>query len=155
MASPSDNQAERMTAYLDAELDAAETEAFERWLDDSPQARTELEDLRRVMQLVGKLGAVEAPPDFAEKVARKIRRRASFDRDSGLLGLITLPFQVICIIVILTIAALNMMAQLESQPQAIEPERVANEEPGADSAGPSPDGGLEPTQDRAPLPVVP
>lgn len=145
MSSPNDNQAERMTAYLDAELDASEAEAFERYLDDEPQARSELEDLRKVMQLVGKLGAVEAPPDFVEKVARKVRRRATFDRGGGLLGLVTLPFQVICIIVILTIAALNMMAQLESEPQSVE----------RDAAAEAADEAHRDEGEPAPLPVVP
>jgi anti-sigma factor RsiW len=146
MSSSSDNQAERMTAYLDAELEASEAEAFERYLEDEPQARSELEDLRKVMQLVGKLGAVEAPPDFVEKVARKVRRRATFDRDGGgLLGLVTLPFQVICIIVILTIAALNMMAQLEAQPQAVERDAAAEADDEAEQADDAP----------PPRPIVP
>lgn len=120
MATPNDSSAEQMTAYLDAELDGAEVAEFERYLDESPEAREELEDLRRVMQLVGVLGNVEAPPDFTDRVVRKIRRRALMERDGGLLGLVTLPFQVICIVVILVVAALNLMAQLDATPQEIE-----------------------------------
>lgn len=146
MAIPNDNSAERMTAYLDAELDAAEAEQFEQFLDESPEARAELEDLRKVMKLVGSLGEVEAPPDFAEKVSRKIRRRAILDPSGGLLGLVTLPFQVICIVVILVIGALNMMAQLDAQPQAVE------RDPAAD---PSAENGRQDGQgEDAPLPIV-
>jgi anti-sigma factor RsiW len=129
MAPPNDNSAERMTAYLDAELDATEAREFEEFLDESPEAREELEDLRKVMKLVGSLGDVEAPPDFAEKVTRKIRRRAMLDPTSGLLGLVTLPFQVICIVIILVIGALNMMAQLDAQPQAVERDPAADPDP--------------------------
>jgi anti-sigma factor RsiW len=120
MATPKESSAELMTAYLDAELDPAESEAFESFLADSPEAQEELEDLRKMVQLVGKLEHVEAPPDFYEKLNRKIRRRQAFERDSGLLGLLTLPFQVVCIIVILTVAAMYMMAQLDAQPQSVE-----------------------------------
>jgi anti-sigma factor RsiW len=145
MATPNDNSAERMTAYLDAELDAAESEQFEQFLEESPEARAELEDLRKVMKLVGALGDVEAPPDFAEKVSRKIRRRAMLDPSSGLLGLVTLPFQVICIVVILVIGALNMMAQLDAQPQAVE------RDPAAD---PQPEDGQDASGEDAPRPIV-
>lgn len=146
MAILNDNSAERMTAYLDAELDAAEAEQFEQFLDESPEARAELEDLRKVMKLVGSLGEALAPPDFAEKVSRKIRRRAMLDPSSGLLGLVTLPFQVICIVVILVIGALNMMAQLDSQPQAVERDPAADPQPqdGSDGAA----------REDAPLPIV-
>ncbi len=141
MAPPNDSTAERMTAYLDAELDSVEAEDFEQFLAASPEARAELEDLRKVMQLVGSLGHVEAPPDFAEKVSRKIRRRMVLERDGGLLGLVALPFQVICIIVILVIAAFNMMAQLDAQPQAVERDPALAEpepDPAADPDAPKP-----------------
>jgi anti-sigma factor RsiW len=135
MAIPKENSAELMTAYLDAELDPAESEAFESFLAESPEAQKELEDLRKMVQLVGKLENAFAPPDFCEKLNRKIRRRQAFERDSGLFGLLTLPFQVVCIIVILTIAAMYMMAQLDEQPQSVERETDV--------------------QDEAPAPVVP
>jgi anti-sigma factor RsiW len=134
MATPDQNSAELMTAYLDAELDAAESEAFESFLAESPEAQKELEDLRKVVQLVGKLERVQAPHDFYEKLSRKIRRRQAFERDSGLLGLLTLPFQVICIVVILTVAALYMMAQLDAQPQSVEPDTKSTAKDGTPPA---------------------
>ena len=109
-----------MTAYLDAELPAEEAEAFESMLADDPAARSELEDLRKVMQLVSSLPEVEAPPDFVDKVARRVRRRQLFSPDSALLGLVSLPFQVLSIVVILVAAGLYMMAQLESRPDKLE-----------------------------------
>jgi len=132
MATPKESSAELMSAYLDAELDPAESEAFESFLAESPEAQKELEELRAVMQLVGKLEPVRAPADFSEKVARKIRRRQAFERDGGLLGVFTLPFQVVCIIVILTVAAMYMMAQLDQQPQKVERDpasRTSDDEP--------------------------
>ena len=91
---------------------------FDSMLAESPELQSELEDLRKVMQLVSALPDVEAPPDFADKVTHRLRRRQMFAPDSALLGLISLPFQVLSIIVILTAAGLYMMAQLERQPAA-------------------------------------
>jgi anti-sigma factor RsiW len=138
MATPKESSAELMSAYIDAELDAAEAEAFESFLAETPEAQKELEDLRKMVELVSALQRVQAPPDFYEKLSRKLRRRAAFERDSGLLGLLTLPFQVICIVVILTVAALYMMAELDQQPQSIERDPAS-----------------VPADDDAPKPVVP
>ena len=114
------SSAELMSAYLDAELDAAEAEAFESFLAESPDARAELEDLRRVMTLVSALPHVEAPEDFYEKLSRKMRRKQLLAPEGALMGLVSLPFQVLSIVVILTVAALYMMAQLEQAPRGIE-----------------------------------
>lgn len=138
MATPKESSAELMSAYIDAELDAAEAEAFESFLAETPEAQKELDDLRKMVELVGALQRVQAPEDFYEKLSRKLRRRQAFERDSGLLGLLTLPFQVICIVVILTVAALYMMAELDQQPQSIERDPAS-----------------EPADEDAPKPVVP
>ena len=139
MATPKESSAELMSAYIDAELDAAEAEAFESFLAETPEAQKELDDLRKMVELVGALQRVQAPEDFYEKLSRKLRRRQAFERDSGLLGLLTLPFQVICIVVILTVAALYMMAELDRQPQSIERDPAS----------------VQADDDDAPKPVVP
>ena len=128
MTSP-EQSAELMSAYLDSELEGEEAEAFDSLLADSPELRDELEDLRKVMQLVAKLPEVEAPEDFADKVTRRLRRRQMLAPDGALLGLISLPFQVLSIIVILTAAALYMMAQLDRQPAKIERDQPAVQVP--------------------------
>lgn len=125
MTSSSKQSAELMTAYLDAELPAHEAEEFESMIADDPAARSELEELRKVMALVASLPDVEAPPDFVEKVARRVRRRQLLAPEGALLGLISLPFQVLSMIVILAAAALYMMAQLERQPTGIERDSAA------------------------------
>jgi anti-sigma factor RsiW len=119
MNSP-EQSAELMSAFLDAELDGEEAEAFDSMLAQSPELKSELEDLRRVMQLVSTLGEVEAPPDFADKVTRRLRRHQLLAPDSALMGLISLPFQVLSIIIILAAAGMYMMAQLDRQPDKIE-----------------------------------
>lgn len=126
MPATKDTSAELMTAYLDAELSDDEAAAFEARLAEDPDARAEVEQLRLVMSLVQSLPEVQAPPDFAEKVARRVRRRAGLGVDAAW---ISLPFQVLSIVVILTIAGLYMMAQLEQQPTGIERETIPGTTP--------------------------
>jgi anti-sigma factor RsiW len=125
MATHKDSSAELMSAYLDEELEASEAEAFESFLADSPDAQAELDELRKVMTLVSALPSVEAPEDFYEKLSRKLRRKQLLAPEGAVMGLISLPFQVLSIVVILTVAALYMMAQLEQTPRAIEAEDPA------------------------------
>jgi anti-sigma factor RsiW len=134
MPATQDTSAELMTAYLDDELSDDEAAAFEAQLADDPAARSEVEQLRRVMALVQSLPEIHAPPDFAEKVARRVRRRMVFGAESTW-SLLSLPFQVLSIIVILTVAGLYMMAQLEQQPTALERERIPSTTP---DDGPAP-----------------
>ncbi|MCH9688583.1 MAG: zf-HC2 domain-containing protein [Deltaproteobacteria bacterium] len=123
MPAAKDTSAELMSAYLDAELAADDAAAFEEQLAHDPDAQSEFEQLRKVVSLVSSLPEVQAPPDFYEKVSKRVRRRQLFASE-GMWGLVSLPFQVLSIIVILTVAALYMMAQLEQQPTAIERETV-------------------------------
>jgi anti-sigma factor RsiW len=141
MPATKDTSAERITAYLDAELPADEAAAFEAELADDPETRAEVEELRLVMSLVQSLPDVHAPPDFAEKVARRVRRRVALGAD-GTWSLVSLPFQVLSIIVILTVAGIYMIAQLEHQPLGIEREQI----PGA-----APHGGAPGEQGPAPV----
>lgn len=140
MPATQDTSAERITAYLDAELPPDEAAAFEEQLANDPQARSELEQLRKVMSLVQGLPEVQAPPDFYDKVARRVRRRQLLTDTNW--GLVSLPFQVLSIIVILVVAALYMMAQLEQQPTGMEREAI----PGARDAGAAPSAGPAPVQ---------
>lgn len=116
MTTPEQNGAkDLMSAYLDQELDEAQAAAVETLLEHDPQAKQELSDLQRVVSLVASLPAVEAPADFVEQVTRKARRQKLVSAQQ--LALISLPFQVLSILVILAVAALYMMAQLEQEPQ--------------------------------------
>lgn len=146
MPATKDTSAEQMTAYLDAELPAEEAAAFEEQLASDPQARSEVEQLRKMMSLVASLPEVQAPPDFYEKVAKRVRRRAMFPETNW--GLVSLPFQVLSIIVILTVAALYMMAQLEQQPMGMERETIPGTRDSAagDEGGPPPPSGPAPVQ---------
>jgi anti-sigma factor RsiW len=137
MPATKDTSAERMTAYLDAELPADEAAAFEAQLAEDPDVRSEIEQLRNVMSLVQGLPEVQAPPDFAEKVAKRVRRRLLLGSDATW-SLVSLPFQVLSIVVILTVAALSMMAHLEQQPTGIERERIPGARAPGSPTGPAP-----------------
>jgi anti-sigma factor RsiW len=120
-----DSNAELMTAYLDDALEAGEVEDFEKFLEDSPEARREVESLQKILSIVRELPDVEAPPDFYEKVSKKLRRRRAGAETSP--GLIPLPFQVLSIIVIMMIAATYLMLEIEREDAQIEKDPSAAE----------------------------
>ena len=130
-----------MSAYLDAELDASATAEFERYLHASPQAQVELAELRQFVRLVGGLKDVEAPPGFAEKVGRKIRRRQMWGGDVGLMALATVPFQVVTVLLVLALAVMYLVAQLEEQPRGLVRDtssEIEQGQPDASLPGPAP-----------------
>jgi anti-sigma factor RsiW len=120
-----DSKAELMTAYLDDALEAGEAEDFEKWLEDSPEARHEVESLQKILSIVRELPDVEAPPDFYEKVSKKLRRRRA--GGDAAVGLVSLPFQVLSIIVIMMIAATYLMLEIEREDAQIEKDPSAAE----------------------------
>lgn len=141
-----DSSAEMMSAYLDAEIDSAEATAFENMLADSPDAREELADLRKVLSLVGNLPDVPAPEDFLEKLNRKIRRKQLLAPNPlAKLALFVVPLQVLSILVILAVTTIYMMAELEHEPTNIE--RDPSAVPQTPEAEPGSDPGVDPGAD--------
>ncbi len=121
-----DSNAELMTAYLDDALEADESENFEAWLESSPEARAEVESLARMLSVVRDLPELEAPPDFYEKVSKKIRR-SKFGEPGSALSLFTLPFQVVSVIVIMVIAATYLMLEIDRDSERLERDPSAAE----------------------------
>lgn len=114
---PAESNAELMTDYLDDALEGAEAESFAKLLAESPEAAREAEALKRMLSLVRELPPVEAPPDFYEKLAKKLRKR----RVGGATGsALVLPLQVISIIVIMMVAATYLMLEFEREDAKIE-----------------------------------
>ena len=66
--------AELISAYLDGELNASETELVERALRDDPAARQLMEELRRTVELVSDLPRHAAPPSILEDVCAQVER---------------------------------------------------------------------------------
>jgi len=136
MGSPAD-KGDLMSAYLDHELGAEEAAEFEEFLESSAEARAEMESLRLMLQVVGQLGEVEAPADFYEQVARKVRKRRIWESDGLALSLISLPVQVLSIVVILAIAVITMLAQLDRDQAPLERDPEASVESAGPEAGPT------------------
>jgi anti-sigma factor RsiW len=113
-----ESKAELMTAYLDHELEGQDAEQFEKLLEESPEARREIEDLQKILTIVRDLPEVEAPPDFYENVAKKLRRRRG--GAEGVLSVMALPFQVLSIFVVMVIAATYLMIEIDRENAKIE-----------------------------------
>lgn len=113
MAKPETDNAEAlMSAFLDKQLDEAGEAELEKVLAASPEAREELDGLASMLRLVKNLPEVQAPPDFYEKVAKKLRRRRWL-RGDYLIAL-SLPFQILNVLVILIVAVVYMMLHLDT-----------------------------------------
>ena len=107
-----------------------EAAKVEKLLAESPEAREELDGLASMLKLVKGLPEVEAPPDFYEKVAKKLRRR----RGRGeVLWMLALPFQVLSVVMILVVAVTYMLIHLDHDP-SVKLERDPNAVKKADVA---------------------
>ncbi len=136
MTAPRNTGTDMASAYIDDELEPDDARAFEDLIESSPEVAEELEDLRKVISLVGGLGQVAAPEDFYEKLNRRLRRRQIMQPQTGSrLAMIAVPFQVLSILVILTVAALYMMSELDSAPASIERELLVPMDSKAGKAG--------------------
>lgn len=72
----SDDQRERLSAYLDDEVTPQDRAKIEAWLASDPAARAELESLRRVSRAVGALPRAAAGMDLADRVISQVEREA-------------------------------------------------------------------------------
>lgn len=135
---PADSNAELVTDYLDDALEGGKAEDFERWLEDSPEARREVEDLRKLLTVVRELPQVEAPPDFYDKLARRLRRRRG--PEASTVSLLSMPFQVLSVIIIMVIAATYLMLEIERDDRQLEadPSAAKAHEGEADEADAAP-----------------
>lgn len=112
MAKPETHNAEElMSDFLDKQLDEAGEAELKEMLARSPEAEEELGALQNMLKLVKNLPEVQAPPDFYEKVAKKIRRRKWLSSDY--LIALSLPFQILNVLVILAVAVVYMMLHLD------------------------------------------
>jgi anti-sigma factor RsiW len=75
---------DRLSAYLDGELDAAERQAVDGYLEASPEWRAELEDVTYARDALRQLPTHEAPPRFWEDVLSPDMAKARARRRSRL-----------------------------------------------------------------------
>lgn len=72
----SDDQRERLSAYMDDEVTPKERAEVEAWLASDPAARAELEALQRVSRAVSDLPRAIAGPNMADRVISQVEREA-------------------------------------------------------------------------------
>ncbi len=114
MAEPSPTDADALlSAYLDKQLAPDEAARVEQMLAESPEAREELDGLQSMLKLVKGLPEVVAPPDFYEKIAKKVRKRRG---RLEVLWMLALPFQVLSVVLILVVAVTYMLLHLDNDP---------------------------------------
>ena len=139
MAEPKTAEAEElMSTYLNKQLAPEEAARVEKLLAESPEAREELSGLQSMLKLVKGLPEVEAPPDFYEKVAKKIRRKRLLGGEG--LWLLALPFQVLSVVLILVVAVTYMLLHLDADPSG-QLEKDPTVQPPQPPAGPAADPG--------------
>ena len=64
---------ERLSAYLEADLDASERARVEEHLSGCPDCRREYRELRHTVDLLRGLPAPDPPPDLADRVIARLR----------------------------------------------------------------------------------
>lgn len=80
---------ELLSAYLDGMLDPSEREAAGRHLEQCPACRSELEELKTVVDLVRDLPPVDPPAGFRQELRRKLERKTGPVRKAGFLAELT------------------------------------------------------------------
>lgn len=137
MAEPQTTDADAlMSAYLDKQLAPEEAARVEQLLAESPEAREEISGLQSMLKLVKGLPEVVAPPDFYEKVAKKIRRRRLLRGEA--LWMLALPFQVLSVVLIVVVAVTYMLLHLDGDPShKLEKDPTVRPQP-AEPARPAP-----------------
>jgi anti-sigma factor RsiW len=72
MSSLTDDDRANLTAYLDGELDEAATQALEAKLNQDPEARAEVEALKRTWSLLDFLPKPQASTDFTHRTIDRL-----------------------------------------------------------------------------------
>lgn len=85
--------AEKLSEYLEGELESAEAESLERHLAQCAQCREQLSEFRRMLKTLGRLPDVAPSAGFLTRLENRLEPRAGFmSRLGNLLTLTGLPF---------------------------------------------------------------
>lgn len=121
MNEPETNDDRTMSAYLDEDLSPEARAKVDALLEQSPEAKADLESLRSMIRVVASLDSPHAPDNFLDKLDRRIRRRRNAISDRLANSMISLPLQLLCILVILVGATIKLMSVIEESRPAVEP----------------------------------
>lgn len=101
--------------YLEGELSEEKGEDLKKHLEGCEDCRKELEEFKKTVDVLSAFRVVQAPEDFESKVTSKLKRRSRRrDHDTSPLSH-KVPFETICIIMLLILAAFYIMLYLLPQ----------------------------------------
>ncbi len=129
MNEPNTTDDRTLSAYLEEELSPEARAKVDALLEQSPEARADLESIRSMMRVVASLDTPRAPDNFLDKLDRRIRRRRTAMSDRLANSMISLPLQLLCILVILVGATIKLMGVIEESSPALDPPPVLEDQP--------------------------
>ena len=129
MNEPNTTDDRTLSAYLEEELSPEARAKVDTLLEQSPEARADLESIRSMMRVVASLDTPRAPDNFLDKLDRRIRRRRTAMSDRLANSMISLPLQLLCILVILLGATIKLMGVIEESSPALDPPPVLEDQP--------------------------
>jgi anti-sigma factor RsiW len=103
---------ELFSDYLEGELDDGRTSELESHLEECEECRRDLKLFSDTMRAVSGLEEVEAPEDFATKVHHRLRRRLRHRRKATSPWSHKIPFETICLIMLVILVAFYIMLYL-------------------------------------------
>lgn len=107
---------ELLSRYLEGDLADDEAQAIEEQLQEDEGYQRDLDILRRTLDLMGQMPAVEAPDDFVQKIRQRVRRfrhKRRFEaHNAGFRGTYVMWVGFVVAIVMI----LYLIAQLSLQP---------------------------------------
>jgi anti-sigma factor RsiW len=71
---------ELLSQYLERDLDDESTSELRHLLQQDPETREDMEFLRKMVNTLGQMEDVEAPPQFVQQVRRRVRRQRNSER---------------------------------------------------------------------------
>jgi hypothetical protein len=119
---------ERLQDYLDAMLEAADQAQVSAHLDECAACRRELDELRKVVALVGSLDDVPEPMGFLQGVRERIDRPTVWERIRGLLTQPLRPGVSVAIPVII-VAFVGVFVLTSLLPKSRDHSQRANQQP--------------------------
>ncbi len=100
-----ETQDELLSQYLERELDDDSTSALRELLQQEPQAREDMDFLRQMVNSLGHMEEVEAPPHFVQQVRRRVRRQRHSERMKDEIKFRP-PYEVFAVILVAAMAVL-------------------------------------------------
>ena len=136
-----------LSDYLEGEISEENRADLEKHLEGCTDCRQELDALKETLNVLSGFRKVEAPEDFESKVTNRLKRRSRRrDHDSSPLSH-KIPFETICLIMLLILAAFYIMLYLLPQMQE-DREFKQDTEIRKDRLGPEGDGGESPSKSK-------